>query len=145
MRLSPSVPLSGAFLRGAIPGARSRGGDSIARLWHNARFDLPENTVVKIQEIWADMSRKAATIDPLGKTLIFCLDDERLLIDGTGERNDVSIVTGQDAEAECTVTMSMDTWGKLQRNELKPFIAVASRKIKVKGDLSIAAKLKQLT
>lgn len=113
--------------------------------WHNARFDWPEHAIVNIQEIWTDMSRKAATIDPLGKTLIFYLDNERLLIDGTGKRNDVSIVTGSDVEAECTVTMSMDTWGKLQRNELKPFIAVASRKIKVKGDLSIAAKLKQLT
>ena len=98
-----------------------------------------------IQEICADMAAKAASIDPLGKTLIFYLDDERLFIDGTGEQNSVSIVTGQDVEAECTVTMSLDTWGKLQRNELKPFIAVASRKIKVKGDLSIAAKLKQLT
>ncbi len=98
-----------------------------------------------IQEICADMAAKAASIDPLGKTLIFYLDDERLLIDGTGEQNSVAIVTGQDVEAECTVTMSLDTWGKLQRKELKPFIAVASRKIKVKGDLSIAAKLKQLT
>lgn len=121
------------------------GGDYIARLWHNARFDSPENAIVTIQEICSGMSEKAATIDPLGKTLIFHLDDERLLIDGTGEGNVVSIVTGQDVEAECTVTMSMDTWGKLQRNELKPFIAVASRKIKVKGDLSIAAKLKKLT
>lgn len=42
---------------------------------------------MNIQEIWADMSRKAATIDPLGKTLIFHLDNERPLIDGAGERS----------------------------------------------------------
>lgn len=113
--------------------------------WHNARVVRRENAIVTIQDICADMAAKAASIDPLGKTLIFYLDDERLLIDGTGEQNSVAIVTGQDVEAECTVTMSLDTWGKLQRKELKPFIAVASRKIKVKGDLSIAAKLKQLT
>lgn len=106
---------------------------------------LRETTMSSIQEICADMSEKAGAIDPLGKTLVFNLDDERLLIDGTGERNIVSIMTGEDVEAECTVTMSLDTWGKLQRHELKPFIAVASRKIKVTGDLSIAAKLKQLT
>ena len=97
-----------------------------------------------IEEIHADMSAKAAGIEPLGKTLVFHLDDERLLIDGAGDRNLVSIATGQDIEAECTVAMSLETWGKLTRKEIKPFIAVASRKIKVKGDLSIAAKLKQL-
>ena len=113
--------------------------------WQNARLARRENAIVTIQEICADMAAKAASIDPLGKTLMFYLDAECLLIDGTGEQNSVSIVTGQDVEAECTVTLSLDTWGKLQRKELKPFIAVASRKIKVKGDLSIAAKLKQLT
>ena len=129
----------------AIFGQLHRESTGTPYFWHNARFARRETATVTIQEICDDMAAKAASIDPLGKTLIFCLDDERLLIDGTGEQNSVSIVTGQDVEAECTVTMSLDTWGKLQRNELKPFIAVASRKIKVKGDMSIAAKLKQLT
>ena len=129
----------------AIFGQLHRENTGTPYFWHNARFARRENAIVTIQEICADMAAKAASIDPLGKTLIFYLDDERLLIDGTGEQNSVTIVTGQDTEAECTVTMSLDTWRKLQRKELKPFIAVASRKIKVKGDLSIAAKLKQLT
>lgn len=129
----------------AIVGELQHASTGTPHFWHNARFARRENAIVTIQEICADMAAKAASIDPLGKTLIFCLDDERLFIDGTGEQNSVSIVTGQDVEAECTVTLSLDTWGKLQRKELKPFIAVASRKIKVKGDLSIAAKLKQLT
>ena len=98
-----------------------------------------------IKDICADMAQKAATIDPLGKTLKFCLDDEIMLIDGTGEQNEVSIITGNDIESDCTVTMSLETYGRLQRREVKPFMLVASRKIKVKGDLSIAARLKQLT
>ncbi|MCZ0942721.1 MAG: SCP2 sterol-binding domain-containing protein [Gammaproteobacteria bacterium] len=97
-----------------------------------------------IEEICADMSEKASQIDPLGKSLMFYLDDERMLIDGSGDRNEVAIVTGQDIEAECTVRMSLDTYGKLQRREIKPFMAVASGKIKVKGDMSIATKLKKL-
>lgn len=129
----------------AIVGELQHESTRTPHFWHNARLARRENAIVTIQEICADMAAKAASIDPLGKTLMFYLDDERLLIDGTGEQNSVSIVTGQDVEAECTVTLSLDTWGKLQRKELKPFIAVASRKIKVKGDLSIAAKLKQLT
>ena len=97
-----------------------------------------------IDEIAAEMAAKAREIEPLGKTLLFCLDDERMLIDGTGETNEVSVVADQDA-GDCTVRMSLDTYGKLQRNEIKPFMAVASGKIKVKGDMSIAAKLKKLT
>ena len=97
-----------------------------------------------IDEICADMSEKAATIDPLGKTLAFYLDDELLLIDGSGERNVVSVATGRDLEPDCAVHMSIDTFLKVQRKELKPFIGVASGKIKAKGDFSIAAKLKQL-
>ena len=98
-----------------------------------------------IDEIAADMAAKAREIEALGKTLLFCLDDERMLIDGTGETNRVSVVSGEDADGDCTVRMSLDTYGKLQRNEIKPFMAVASGKIKVKGDMSIAAKLKKLT
>lgn len=98
-----------------------------------------------IEEICADMAGKASQIDPLGKSLMFCLDDERMLIDGSGDSNLVAVVTGQDIEAECTVRMSLDTYGKLQRREIKPFMAVASGKIKVKGDMSIATKLKKLT
>lgn len=98
-----------------------------------------------IEEICADMSEKAACIEPLGKTLLFQLDDESMLLDGSGDSNLVSIVTGQEVEAECTVRMSLDTYGKLQRKEIKHFMAVASGKIKVVGDFSIAAKLKKLT
>ena len=98
-----------------------------------------------IDEIAADMAAKAGGLEPLGKTLVFYLDDEQMLIDGTGETNRVSVVSGQAAQGDCTVRMSLDTYGKLQRKEIKPFMAVASGKIKVKGDMSIAAKLKKLT
>lgn len=98
-----------------------------------------------INAICADMAEKAATIEPLGKTLKFYLDDEIMFLDGTGDVNAVSIISANDKESDCTVTMSLETYGKLQRREVKPFMLVASRKIKVKGDLSIAAKLKQLT
>ena len=99
---------------------------------------------MSIDEIAAEMAAKARAIEPLGKTLLFCLDDERMLIDGTCETNEVRVVADQEA-GDCTVRMSLDTYGKLQRNEIKPFMAVASGKIKVKGDMSIAAKLKKLT
>lgn len=100
---------------------------------------------MSIESVCQDMAEKASGIDPLGKTLLFDFDDEQMLIDGTGATNVVSVVTGQDVEPDCVVRMSLDTYGKLQRNEIKPFMAVASGKIKVKGDMSIASKLKKLT
>lgn len=100
---------------------------------------------MSIEDVCQDMAEKASQIDPLGKTLLFDFDDEQMLIDGTGTTNEVSVVTGKDTASDCVVRMTLDTYGKLQRKEIKPFMAVASGKIKVKGDMSIAAKLKQLT
>ena len=57
-----------------------------------------------VEEICADMSEKAGSIEPLGKTLPFRLDDESMLLDGCSEESNlVSIVTGQEVQAECTV------------------------------------------
>lgn len=99
---------------------------------------------MSIEDVCQDMAEKASEIDPLGKTLLFDFDDEQMLIDGTGTTNEVSIVTGKDTEPDCVVRMSLEIYGQLQRKEIKPFMAVASGKIKVKGDMSIAAKLKKL-
>lgn len=97
-----------------------------------------------IEDIRDEMSQKTRTLAPLGKTLIIHLDDESMLIDGTGEKNVVSLASGETVEADCCVRMSMETCLKLRRREIKPFMAMASGKIKVEGDLSIAARLKML-
>ena len=97
-----------------------------------------------IEDVCRDMAEKASGLDPLGKNLLFEFENESMLIDGTGATNVVSIVTGEDIEAECVIQMSLETYEKLQRKQIKPFMAVASRKIKVRGDMSIATKLKQL-
>jgi len=78
----------------------------------------------------------------LRKKLKFKLDEDIVLIDGTGSEN---FITDEDSDADCTIIMSKETYGKLQRNEIKPMIATLTGKIKVKGDLSLAKKLKQLT
>ena len=99
-----------------------------------------------IDEIAADMAAKAGGLEPLGKTLVFYLDDEQMLIDGTGETNRVRASSRArlhkaTARYECR---SIPT-ASCNAREIKPFMAVASGKIKVKGDMSIAAKLKKLT
>ena len=97
---------------------------------------------MEIKQIRQELNEKVKKIDPLGKKLKFKLDDDIVLIDGTSDEN---IISDKDIEADCTITMSKETYIKLQRNEIKPMMATLTGKIKVKGDLNLAKKLKQLT
>ncbi len=97
---------------------------------------------MNIEDIRHELAGKIQKIDPLGKKLKFKLDDDIILIDGSSDKN---ILSDSDEEADCTIIMSKDTYVKLQRNEIKPMMATLTGKIKVKGDLNLAKKLKQLT
>ena len=96
---------------------------------------------MEIQDLRDELAAKVKAIDPIGKKLKFNIDGEYMLIDGSGSEN---IMTDKDEEADCTITMSMETYLKLQRKEIKPMIATLTGKLKVKGDLGLARKLKQL-
>jgi len=96
---------------------------------------------MEIEQIRQELAINIQKIDPIGKRLKFKLDDNVVMIDGSGENN---ILTDKDLEADCTITMSIETYGKLQRKEIKPMIATLTGKIKVKGDIGLAQKLKQL-
>ncbi len=97
---------------------------------------------MEIEQIKQELKEKVKKIDPLGKKLKFKLDDDIVLIDGTSEEN---IISDKDIEADCTIIMSKETYIKLQKNEINPMMATLTGKIKVKGDLNLAKKLKQLT
>jgi len=96
---------------------------------------------MEIEQIREELANKVQGIAPIGKKLKFDLDGEYMLIDGTGDTN---VMSEENAEADCTVIMSIDTYLKLQRKEIKPLIATLTRKLKVKGDLSVAKQLRQL-
>ena len=96
---------------------------------------------MEITQLRADLAQKITEIEPLGGKLKFVMDGEYMLIDGSGDAN---TMTDQDADADCTITMSMETYQKLQAKKIKPLIATLSGKLKVKGDLNLARKLKQL-
>jgi putative sterol carrier protein len=96
---------------------------------------------MSVEEIRNELAANVKTLDPIGKKLKFVIDGKFMLIDGSGIEN---IMTDEDGDADCTVTMSLETYLKLQRKEIKPMIATLTGKLKVKGDLSLAKKLKQL-
>lgn len=91
--------------------------------------------------IKTELAENVKKIDPIGKKLKFKLDEDVLVIDGSGTEN---TLLEEDIEADCTVTMSKDTYVKLQQKKIKPMIATLKGKLKVKGDLSLARKLKEL-
>lgn len=94
-----------------------------------------------IAQIRDELSQNIQKIDPIGNTLKFVLDEDIVLIDGTGSSNAMS---EEDRDADCTIRMSKETYGKLQRKEIKPMMATLTGKIKVKGNIAVAQKLKQL-
>ena len=95
-----------------------------------------------IIQIRRELAEKVKTIPPLGKKLKFKLDEHFMVIDGSKEINEIR---DTDEDAHCTISMSIETYLKLQRGEIKPMIATLTGKIKVKGDIGLAQKLKQLT
>jgi len=96
---------------------------------------------MEIAKIRQDLADKVSAIDPIGKKLKFRLDEDVILIDGSGAAN---VVNSEDTDADCTIVMSKETYLKIQRKEIKPLMATLTGKLKVKGDIGLAQKLKQL-
>lgn len=93
------------------------------------------------EEIKAVIEKQAGNIDPLGSVIKFVLDDQPILIDGTGDSN---VVSDEDKDADCTITTSAETIAKMKSGDLNPMMAVMSGKVKIKGDMGLAMKLQSL-
>ncbi len=91
--------------------------------------------------VLAQLNEQASNIDPIGATVKFAVDDHNIYIDGTGDSN---VVSDSDAEADCTISTSLETLMKLKDGDLNPMMAVMSGKIKIQGDMSLAMKLQSL-
>ena len=94
-----------------------------------------------VDKLRNELAGKINDIPAIGKKLKFIIDGEIMLIDGTGDANEMH---ANEEEADCTITMSEDTYLKLQNKQIKPMIATLTGKLKVKGDLALARKLKEL-
>jgi len=64
-----------------------------------------------------------------------------MLIDGTGATNQIAI---NDADADCTVSLSLTDFVSLTKGELNAMNAVMSGRIKIEGDMNVAMKLQTL-
>jgi putative sterol carrier protein len=87
------------------------------------------------------MKEKAASADALGSILKLNFGENQIIIDGT---NGANVVSGDDAEANCTVDVSLEDFTAMVKGELNPMGAFMAGKMKVKGDTGIALKLQSL-
>ena len=94
-----------------------------------------------IQEITERFKTSANNAAPIGATIKFMLDGDAIFIDGTGDSN---VVSNDDIDSDCTITMSVENLQELVKGELNPMMAVMSGKIKIDGDMGLAMKLQSL-
>lgn len=94
-----------------------------------------------ITTITEKISAQAKNNAPLGATLKFSIDNQSIYLDGTGDEN---VVSNEDKDADCMISTTMETFQKLLAGDVNPMMAVMTGKIKIKGDMSIAMKLKSL-
>ena len=97
---------------------------------------------METENLFQEITDKAATIDPLGYTVKFLFEDDSLIyIDGTGDKNEVST---KDDEADSTITIKKKSLANMMSGKLDPMIAFMSGRIKVKGSMGVALKLQSL-
>jgi len=96
---------------------------------------------MSLENIVAQFEKRAETAGPLGGTLKFVVDDQPIIIDGTGDQNTVSAT---DGEADCTISLSVDVLQKLRDGDLNPMMAVMGGQIKISGDMGLAMKVQSL-
>ncbi|MCB0645226.1 MAG: SCP2 sterol-binding domain-containing protein [Saprospiraceae bacterium] len=93
------------------------------------------------EEIFEDIKKQAPNLKPFGAKLKFVVDETSIVIDGTGDSNEIRM---SDEEADCTITASSETIVKMRKGDLNPMMAVMMGKIKIKGDMTLAMKLQSL-
>jgi len=85
---------------------------------------------------------KAAEKAPnLGKSLKLNLDEGIIFIDMT---QSPAVVSNEDKDADTVVTTSVQALDDMRTGKLNPMMAMMGGKVKIKGDMGLAMKLKDL-
>jgi putative sterol carrier protein len=93
------------------------------------------------QQVFEQFKKRAENSSPLGGKLKFLVDENPVLIDGSGEEN---IVSMSDEESDCTIEVSKEVLEKLRDGEINPMMAVMGGQIKITGDMGLAMKVQSL-
>ena len=93
---------------------------------------------MSVSEIESAFASRLDQFGDLGATVKFDFGDDRLFIDGTKKP---ATMSHEDADAECTLTITPDNLIAIQQGKLDPTMAFMTGKLKVKGSTAIAMKL----
>jgi len=85
--------------------------------------------------------KKANEAAALSNTIKFVMNEGVIVIDGTGDANQVS---NEDREVDCTVNLEKGDLDAMLSGELAPMNAFMAGKLKVSGDMSVAMKLQSI-
>ena len=97
-------------------------------------------TSPRIQEIVTQLGTAIGDNSGLGGTLRFDFGaDGSVLIDGKSTPNSAS--DGEGKSADCTISLSLETYDKMVKGELDGTSAFMQGKLRVAGDMGLAMKL----
>jgi acyl-CoA dehydrogenase len=96
---------------------------------------------MSLDAVISDLKAKAESSNPLGTTVKFDLGETKIHVDGTGTTN---VISHDDNEAACTISVSEADFIALVKKELNPMNAFMGGKMKIKGDMGVAMKLQSL-
>ena len=101
---------------------------------------IGDKNMADVSSILAQFEKGIAGKDTgLGATVKFDFEGAGcVFLDGKASPNTVS---GEDQDADCTLTMSVETFEKMSSGELDGTSAFMQGQLKVDGDMSIAMKL----
>lgn len=90
------------------------------------------------EEIIAKMQEAVTAAGGLDKSVKFDFGDDGFVHAAGSE------VSGEDADADCTISVTKDDFIALASGNLDPMMAFMSGKLKVAGDMSVAMGLQKL-
>ena len=97
-------------------------------------------SMLPVQKIISEMGQRLGVSSGLGGTLKFDFGEAgSVFIDGKASPNTVGDGSGKNAD--CTITVSLDTFEKMVKGELDGTSAFMQGKLRVAGDMGLAMKL----
>ena len=110
----------------------------------NSNLKTNKNTsVMSLEAITQGVKTRAENSPAFGNTIRFDFKDGGFLyLDGTGDGGNV--VTNEEKDAECTVSITSEDFSKLLDGDLNPMSAFMTGRLKIKGNMGVAMKLQQL-